>query len=300
MIIECHKTYDRFLTKDLISQDILTWITGYYGLDTKVLYDDIINAIQEKEDLTNQALLDVPDLYKDEFIALVDDIRNSTVLYFSVPYKVYDSYDEAFEDYMNTIQLTPSEVVDMVQDMLKQRNYVVELDHDIIHILFDKIEVDESSIAKYDPSKLSTAFIASIQLPNKQIEDMLKGTTFKKIYGTKITNGYYDHLNSNQLSKINHSMTLANSRSMDICDFMLITNPTDMKDYIDRSIYLEAAYMLSKNKNVYILNRYIPATFWGRALTELDNILTIEGDFDKIVENRVDLSKPLINISVTI
>lgn len=300
MIVQCHKTYDTFLTRDLVSKQMLSWISTYYGLDSKVLYDDILRAIRTNSDITDQALIDIPEQYKDEFQAFVDDIRNNTVLYFAIPYKTYVNYEEAFRDYMRTIRMTPSEIVAMVQDMLKQRNFIVELDHDIISITFDKLEASDDSIESYDSSVAKTAFIASIQLSEKEIEELLKGTTFKKIYATKLASGNYSHLTSDKMTTVNHNMTLANSRAISQCDFMIIPNPEDMKDYITRSIYIEAVDMINNGKNVYILNRYVPSTFWGRALTELDNILTIEGNFDMMSENRNEISESILDITVEV
>ena len=301
MIVQCHKTYDTFLTRELVNKQMLSWICTYYGLDSKTLYDDILTAIRINTDTTDQALVDIPEQYRDEFESFVEDIRNNTVLYFSIPYKTYANYDEAFRDYMRTIRMTPSEVVDMVQDMLRQRNFVVELDHDIINIIFEKLEASDESIESYNSSVTKSAFIASIQLSEKEIEELLKGSNFKKIYATKVTDDNYNHLTSDKMPKVNHNIALVNSLAIEQCDFMIIPNPEDMKDYITRSIYIEAIDMINSGKNVYILNKYIPSSFWGRALAELtDNILTLDGDLNKITESKITVNEELFTIIVEV
>lgn len=201
---------------------------------------------------------------------------NDYYYYTLIPYRYYDTYEEAYNDYHKTINLEASDMVKIVQNELKNHDNTSIIDHNI-DILYDKINIDTLYIDKYNPNPRDIVYLASIENDNNLITKRLSNMNLDVLIPTFYNDKNYTHI-TDSINDINKNLFKINRKLMDTADLLLIPTIEDDKDMMNRYIYIEISYMANKSKPIYMLYNYTPTTFWGFVVKELDGITILNGD----------------------
>ena len=282
-----HYKYDGgkpFLIDPLLSE----WFKIHFNM-TDDSWDKIVETILKIYPNTESLLNEMPTKFHSAFQDILDHITKHMELYFAIPYRTYKSYYEALQEYNIAKDMNIEEVIQIADDILKDHDINVDIEHDKAEIIFSRYLYNgETVLDPYYNPKNPKKKIYFVSINDYDTDTTKKFKKELEILGAEVIEpeiydeSKYSHV-TNEL-ELKENIKKANFKKMKKADKILIAVPyKPTKHFINMETFVELIEAQANGKEIYILSPIVGTTTWELEILKM-NPIQLNGEIGGILD----------------